>query len=93
MICSDYIGFFQIRNALSSLQVFQAAEEIDPGYVEAQSLMSQILLGGSIVGLAATIALIIPGMVALHVNKLLVDDKKIIHYTEPSRCLSFVQLE
>ena len=93
MICSDYIGFFQIRNVLSSLHVFQAAEEIDPGYVEAQSLMSQILLGGSIVGLAATIALIIPGMVALHANKLFVDDKKLFIIQYASGWLLIVQLE
>ncbi|XP_063693507.1 uncharacterized protein LOC134825280 [Bolinopsis microptera] len=44
----------------TSFAVLMAAEEIDPGYLEVQSLMSQILLGGSVLGLIATIGLILP---------------------------------
>ena len=39
----------------------QAAKEIDPGYIEAQSVLSTILLSGSIVGLILTVSLITPG--------------------------------
>ena len=40
---------------------FQSAEEIDPGYLEGQTILSQILLSGSVFGLLTTIILMIPG--------------------------------
>eukprot|EP00116_Pleurobrachia_bachei_P000427 sb/3460689/ len=44
----------------TSFAVLMAAEEIDPGYLESQSIMSKAFLGASILGLFATIGLILP---------------------------------
>ena len=56
---SSLIDLEELKNSYSV--IFQAAEEIDPGYIEVQSMLSRILLAGSIVGLIATIGLILPG--------------------------------
>ncbi|KAL5246778.1 hypothetical protein ACHWQZ_G018849 [Mnemiopsis leidyi] len=44
----------------TSFAVLMAAEEISPGYIAVQSMLSRVLLAGSIVGLIATIGLILP---------------------------------